>query len=86
LFKDVLAKVQNYVDQGEEETAKTEIVNIFNTYQDEMLKTKEAYMNMYRKSREKDYLIEMKKRNLFTPEEIQKMINIGLANRDGLIL
>lgn len=86
LFKDVLAKVQTYVDQGEEEKAKTEIVNIFNTYQDEMLKTKQNYMNMYRNTREKNYLIEMKKRNLFTPEEIQKMINIGLANRDGLIL
>ena len=85
-FKDVLIDVQTNVEKGDIETAKSRIVNIFNQYQDEMQKAKNEYMLLYRNSREKDYLIEMKKRNLFTPEEIQKMINIGLANRDGLIL
>jgi SAM-dependent methyltransferase len=85
-FKDVLIDVQTNVEKGDIETAKSKIVNIFNQYQDEMIKAKNEYMLMYRNSREKDYLIEMQKRNLFTPEEIQKMINIGLANTDGLIL
>ena len=85
-FKDVLIDVQTNVEKGDIETAKSRIVNIFNQYQDEMLKAKNEYMLMYRSSREKNYLIEMKKRNLLSPEEIQKMINIGLANRDGLIL
>jgi hypothetical protein len=85
-FKDVLIDVQTNVEKGDIETAKSRIVNIFNQYQDEMQKAKNEYMLLYRNSREKNYLIEMQRRNLFTPEEIQKMINIGLANRDGLIL
>lgn len=85
-FKDVLIDVQTNIEKGDIETAKSRIVNIFNQYQDEMLKAKNEYMLMYRSSREKNYLIEMKKRNLLSPEDIQKMINIGLANRDGLIL
>jgi len=67
------------------EDAKAEIVNLFSRYQNDLTQTQTSYMEDYRNNREKGYLRTIKQRGLLTPQEIQEMIKVGLADQNGLI-
>ena len=82
----VLSQVQTAVSDDRIEDAKLLIVNLFNRYQNELTQTQESYILNYRNNREREYLRTLKQRGLLTPQEIQDMIKVGLADQNGLIL
>ena len=84
-FETVRAQVQTFVEQGDEESAKRLITNVFEEYQSTLAETQKDYLLNYQTNREKQYLSTMNNRKLFTEQEKQIMKKNGFMNEEGLI-
>jgi hypothetical protein len=84
-FRDALVQVKTAVEEDRQEDAKRIITNAFESYQTAVSEANKAYVTAYKMEREKKYLIEMNKRKLFRPEEIETFKKVGLMTQSGLI-